>query len=112
MFGGPRRELYWGCLMKFERIEQILGPELTNDITAKVLYAAGPAPHAAETYARERALCELLTALLALLLSRSSNNDRDRITALQARRLMTLVDEIGTLSDQTPNSVMSDHASH
>ena len=84
--------------MTFEEIQKILGETLTNEILGKILTLMQATPDAKDPDAHQRALCELLTALLAVLVVRGSGGTRLSRAELQSRRLVDLADTMETLA--------------
>lgn len=78
--------------MDYARIERVLGTNTVRNISEHVLLAATQGVHAEDPDAHFEALQELVTALLAVLVTRE-HNPGDRVSALdkQAARLCDLV---------------------
>lgn len=85
--------------MTFDRIEQALGFERVNEIAALVLQAASEAGLTADDADRHEALRELMTALLAVLVTRHADeDDRDALASDCSARLYELVEKMSSLA--------------
>lgn len=88
--------------MTFDRIQKTLGQSETNNLTADILRLVHAGTKADNPSAHDQALCELLTAMLAMVLVRETAPDEASLAVMKASdRLQQLAQAIADLQTDT-----------